>query len=127
MNRTIEGYPTYYGPKTDYHVFIDVCWLNKEYVRDHPGLINASSDMRYLGYRVHKAYRMKPFSFDLDFDGAVPVTTGFVALQVAAYMGFTEIYCLGLDLQGKHFDGTDSGQGMQKEPEFQAKALPLFS
>lgn len=128
MNRTIQGYPTYKGPQPDYYTFIDVCWLNKYYVVSHPKLINCSADIRPLGWRVNRSWRMKPFSLDLFRDGGVPVTTGFMALQTAVYLGFRQIYCLGLDLRldSPHFDGTKSGQGMQGEPKAQEQSIPLL-
>ena len=58
-------------------------------------------------------FRATPFSFDLYRDGFVPPvpgTTGFLALQLAVYLGFRDIYCLGLDLGGAHIDGSAGSQ-----------------
>lgn len=127
MNRTITGYPGYEGPTPTYYCLIDRPWLEKEEVINHPRVLNASTDSRDIGFRITKSWRMKPFSFDLGWDGAVPVTTGYVALQAAVYMGFKRIYCLGLDEGNRdHFDGTKCGSGLQKQPEYMLKAAPLL-
>jgi len=127
MNRTHKGYKTYQGPQPDYLCIVDHAWICNDSlwssIRTHPKIINGSTHFskhcpackgrqdRDVGYRVMRNTRMAPFSFDLGRDGyigPVPGTTGFLALQVAVYMGFTEIYCLGLDMGGLHFDGTKS-------------------
>lgn len=113
MNRTFSGSKSYAGPEPDYLCIVEDLWLRNEHVRKHPGLINGSLDERPIGYRATRSFRMAPFSFDLERDGfvnPVPCTTGHLALQVAVYMGFTTLYCLGLDLTGGHFDGTDGSQ-----------------
>jgi hypothetical protein len=113
MNRTFAGSKSYNGPQPEYLCVADDVWLRNKHVRAHPGLINGTLDPRPLGYRATRSFRMAPFSFDLARDGyvnPVPCTTGHLALQVAAYMGFTDIYCLGLDLGGGHFDGTAGSQ-----------------
>jgi hypothetical protein len=127
MNRTHVGFRGYQGPQPDYLCIVDWAWLHDPSlwttVRTHPRIINGASHSslscplckkrnytdRDIGYRATRHSRMAPFSFDLardGFVGPVPATTGFFALQVAVYMGFTEIFCLGLDLGGTHFDGT---------------------
>ena len=109
INRTHVGRAGYFGPDPDYLCAIDHAWLLDPLVRRHPGLINGSTDNAHVGYRATRSFRMTPFSSDVGRDGFVPFvpgTTGFLALQVAAYMGFSEAWCLGLDLKGKHFDGT---------------------
>lgn len=127
MNRTHTGFYGYHGPQPDYLCIVDWAWLHDrrlwETVRSHPRIINGASHSclscplckkqkiadRDVGYRATRHSRMAPFSFDLARDGyvgPVPCTTGFFALQVAVYMGFTEIFCVGLDLGGPHFDGT---------------------
>lgn len=109
MNRTHVGHPGYEGPEPDYLCAIDFAWIEDERVRKHPGLVNGSTHEDNVGFRATRSFRMTPFSFDMGRDGFVPFvpgTTGFLALQLAVYMGFTEIYCLGLDLHGPHFDGT---------------------
>lgn len=126
MNRTHHGHPTYFGPQPDYLCIVDTNWLNKKSVQEHPGLINGSNDPRPYGYRVPKSQRMRPFSFDLKRDGALAVTTGMLALQVAAYLGFTDIYCLGLDLHGLHFDETKSGNNMLAQERLCVEAAPLL-
>jgi len=129
MNRTFVGHPTWDGPDPDYLCVLDSAWLSRKQVANHPGLINGSRDPRRFGYRAVKSYRMAPFSFDLARDGFVSPTTGHLALQVAVYMGFTHIYCLGLDLRGKHFDGTpgpsNDGQ-MVSQAKMLKEALPLL-
>lgn len=122
MNRTYVGWAGYKGPNPDYYCFIDQPWVVKAIPKLPPTtkILDCSVGGKSVGYRIRKSYRMKPFSLDVWRDGACPVTTGFMAIQIAAYMGFTEIYCLGMDLNMKpHFDGTQSGQGMVG----QAKAI----
>lgn len=109
MNRTYVGHKGYEGPDPDYLCAIDDVWIHEKDVAKHPRLINGSVVKTDLGYRVTRSFRATPFSFDLAHDGYVPLipgTTGFLALQLAAYMGFEEIYCLGLDLGGSHFDNS---------------------
>lgn len=109
MNRTHEGFPGYDGPQPEYLCVVDFSWLDSRKVTSHPGLINGSTDKRELGYRIARSFRMDPVSFDLDRDGyvpPVPCTTGALALQLAPYLGFTELFCLGLDMCGQHFDET---------------------
>jgi hypothetical protein len=123
MNRTHQGYETYQGPQPDYLCIVDTTWLTRKEVREFPKLINGSTDPRNIGYRTTASYRMAPFSFDLWRDGVIPTTTGHLALQVAAYMGFRDLYCLGLDLGGPHYDGTPSGMNMRRQGELCEKAL----
>jgi hypothetical protein len=113
INRTHEGYPTYHGPQPDYLCIVDWVWFDKpkwsESVLKHPRIINGSDHPGDIGYRVVRCPRMSPFSFDLARDGYVgpiPATTGHLALQLATYLGFSEIHCLGWDLKGDHFDGS---------------------
>jgi hypothetical protein len=109
INRTHVGREGYDGPDPDYLCAIDIGWIQDPKVRRHHGLINGSTDKDHVGFRATRSFRMTPFSSDVGRDGFVPFipgTTGFMALQVAVYMGFTEIWCLGLDLRGKHFDGS---------------------
>jgi hypothetical protein len=113
MNRTYVGFKGYEGPETDYLCVVDHDWFDVPEVTKHKGLINGSTHKKNAGYRVTRSIRMAPFSTDLGRDGyvyATPATTGFLALQAAAYMGFTELYCLGLDMTGGHFDGTPGSQ-----------------
>lgn len=108
MNRTHVGFPGYDGPQPDYLCIVDNIWLTKPEVRAHPALINGGHNADHVGYRAARHFRMRPFSFDLWYDGYAPdtpCTTGSLALQLAVYMGFEEIYCLGLDLGGSHFGG----------------------
>jgi hypothetical protein len=128
MNRTYQGWAGYEGPNTDYYCLIDQTWLWKPEVRELPFVINCSLATEPIGYRLVKSVRMSPFSFDLWRDGVVPVNTGYVALQVAVYLGFSELYLFGFDFmrddltqkqyKGKdypHFDGTPSGTGMFRQ------------
>lgn len=146
MNRTHVGYPTYTGPQPEYLCVVDVEWLTNPKLRDgvraHPGLINGSVHKEPLGWRVTRHPRMAPFSFDLQRDGYVgynPCTTGFLALQAAVYLGFTELFCLGLDmggkrfnrkgkriLRGKHFDGSVGSAGYARALIFHRKQAPLL-
>jgi hypothetical protein len=126
MNRTYVGHPTYKGPDTTFLCVMDRPWLYKPEVKAHPGLVNGSSDMQALGYRPPRSWRMRPFSFDLHRDGFVPPTTGHLALQLAVYMGFTDLYCLGLDFGGPHYDGTESGGNMSAQKKLTLEAFPLL-
>lgn len=129
LNRTHRGYKTYSGPQPDYLCVVDNCWIDSEDVRDHPGLINGTLDRREAGYRATKSFRMNPFSFDLQRDGYVPwcpATTGHLAIQVAVYLGFTDIYCLGLDLSGPHYDGTEAGRSIWDTHRFFEKYAPVL-
>lgn len=126
LNRAHHGFPGYTGPDPDYLCVVDTSWLAKDAVREHPGLINGTSDPRPIGWRVPKSFRMAPFSFDVGRDGALPTTTGLLVLQVAAYMGFRDIYCLGLDLGGPHFDGTVSGGNMEAQERYCKRAVPFL-
>ncbi len=42
-------------------------------------------------------------------------------MQFAVYAGFTDLYCLGLDLGGKHYDGTPSGMNMGAQEKMSRK------
>lgn len=113
MNRTHSGFKGYSGPQPDYLCVVDWAWLDLPKLRpgivSHPRVINGSDHREEIGWRVTRHPRMAPFSFDLARDGyagPVPATTGHLALQVAVWMGFTTLYCLGFDLGGGHFDGT---------------------
>ncbi len=112
MNRTHAGFPGYEGPQPDYLCAIDDVWIRTKEVLAHPCLIDGSISGRDNGgYRATRHFRAQPFSFDLARDGyccPVPCTTGHLAMQLAVYMGFTEIFCLGWDMHGGHFDGTRS-------------------
>ncbi len=136
MNRTHRGYETYQGPEPDYLCIVDTSWLNRKAVREFPRLVNATTDPRPIGYRVPASYRVArsgspcakdlsrkgiPFSFDLERDGVIPTTTGWLALQFAVYAGFTDLYCLGLDLGGNHYDGTPSGMNMSAQEKMSRK------
>lgn len=133
LNRTHQGYPTYTGPQPEYLCIVDTDWFEKpawkEAVRAHPGIINGSVHKEPIGYRATRHPRMSPFSFDLDRDGyfgPIPCTTGHLALQVAAYMGFTELYCLGFDLGGNHFDGTSGSRNYGLAYAHHKKQAPLL-
>lgn len=113
MNRTHLGFEGYNGPQPDYLCVIDWAWLDRPKWRrtilTHPCIVNGSDHREEIGYRATRHPRFAPFSFDLERDGyagPIPCSTGHLALQLAAYMGFTEIHCLGWDMGGQHFDGT---------------------
>lgn len=114
MNRTFVGFDGYRGPQPHYYCFVDIAWKATAQRLEQEGasiVVNGSTDNAAVGYRATRSMRMSPFSFDLARDGYVspiPCTTGHLALQLAAYLGFTDIYALGLDMGGPHFDGTRS-------------------
>lgn len=109
MNRTHLGNPDYKGPNPDYLCVVDRVWVQNPHVRKHPCIVNGSIEKDNLGFRATRNFRATPFSRDIGRDGYppfIPGTTGFLALHLAVYLGFTELYCLGLDLTGQHFDGS---------------------
>jgi len=126
MNRTYVGHKTYKGPDTDYLCIMDRSWLSVPQIRNHPGLLNGTSDTRELGVRPPRSWRMNPFSFDLWRDGYVSPTTGHMALQIAIWMGFKDLYCLGLDFGGEHYDGTPSGGNMVAQKKLTIEAAPMI-
>lgn len=114
MNRTHLGWPGYTGPQPNWLCLIDHVWFDIPRMMSaltHPAIVNGGTHKSPIGYRVTKHPRMSPFSFDLARDGYagnIPCTTGYLAIQLAVYMGFTELFCLGLDMGGGHFDGTQA-------------------
>lgn len=138
MNRTHVGYVGvlgngYNGPQPTYYCFYDHPWGRKETVLQHPRVINGSSletdPSKGKFWRATPSYRMFPFSFDLKRDGfapPVPCTTGFLAMQLAVYMGFTTLYLLGLDLGGGHFDGTKASDSMPDAEGHYQKVKPYL-
>jgi hypothetical protein len=117
MNRTHLGHEGYKGPQPDYLCAIDPCWFREgSSLLTHPKIINGGTNKVDTGYRVTRNFRMTPFSLDLWWDGfvpATPCTTGHLAMQFAVYAGFTELFCLGLDFGGGHFDGTKASNHMK--------------
>lgn len=133
INRTHVGFPGYDGPQPDYLCLVDWAWFDKphwrESVLNHPLIVNGSDHAEEIGYRVVRHPRMAPFSFDLARDGyagPVPCTTGHLALQLAAYLGFTDIYCIGLDMGGGHFDGTKSSLHFADAIRYHSRQAPLL-
>lgn len=117
MNRTYVGFQGYTGPECDYLCVVDHEWFLTPEIKSHPGLINGSDHKGDHGYRVTRHWRMSPFSTDLGRDGyppVVPCTTGFLALMLAHYLGFSEVYCLGLDMTGGHFDGSPASRHFER-------------
>lgn len=134
MNRTYAGHKGYIGPQPDYLCIIEECWFLIPEVVSHPGLINGGagplSDGCDKGHRALRSYRGFPFSFDLlsyGFVPSIPGSTGFMALQVAVWMGFTDIYCLGLDLGGDHFDGSKASQHFFDMARIFRRMAPLLA
>lgn len=129
MNRTHAGNKGYDGPQPDYLCVIDEIWFHIQDVLNHPGLINGGVNRVDKGHRATRSFRAAPFSFDLAHDGyvfPVPGTTGFLALQLAVYMGFDQIHCLGLDLNGSHFDGSTGSQHYNWMKRHFARMAPLL-
>ena len=130
INRTHKGNKNYHGPDPNYLCVIDEVWLRVPEIRDHPGLVNGSVHKGNHGFRAARSMRTSPFSFDLGFDGyvcAVPCTTGHLALQLAAFLGFTDLYCLGFDLGGKHFDGSPGeSQHFKMAVNLHKKQVPVL-
>ena len=148
MNRTHQGYPTWHGPQPDYLCIVDWAWFDEperwRSVQRHPRIINGSAHScercptgkqeGYTdldpGWRITRFSRMAPFSFDLERDGYVapiPATTGHLALQIAVWMGFTELYCLGLDMGGPHFDGTRTSIWLRDANRYHMRQAPLLA
>lgn len=133
MNRTHVGFPGYDGPQPDYLCLIDWCWLDlpryRRNVEQHPCIINGSDHREEIGYRVTRHPRMAPFSFDLERDGYVgpiPASTGHLALQLAVFLGFTEIHCIGWDLSGGHFDGTKASVHFADARRYHKRQAPFL-
>lgn len=133
INRTHRGFDGYEGPQPDYLCLVDWYWFDNPKVRDaarsHPAIINGSDHQDNVGWRATRHPRMSPFSFDLERDGyagPVPATTGHLALQVAAWMGFTEIHCLGWDLGGDHFNGTRGSMHFRDAIRYHKRQAPLL-
>lgn len=131
MNRTHVGCPGYEGPQTDYLCIVDKIWFShpqwRNSVRSHPAIINGSEHEEAYGYRTRRNWSVL-FSFDLEkgYGCPIPCTVGHLAIQAAVYMGFTDLYCLGFDLGGEHFDGTRASRGFEeaaKAHQAQAKIL----
>jgi hypothetical protein len=133
MNRTHEGFEGYKGPQTDYLCIVDWAWFDRPLwrrtVMNHPCIINGSDHREEIGYRVVRHPRMSPFSMDIERDGyagPIPCTTGHLALQLAVFLGFTEIHCIGWDLGGKHFDGTNASPWFNDAIRYHARQAPLL-
>jgi hypothetical protein len=131
MNRTHSGFAGYKGPQPDYLCVIDELWIKDRNVLAHPCLIDGSISGRDNGgYRATRHFRGQPFSFDLARDGyccPVPCTTGHLALQLAVWMGFTEIFCLGWDMSGGHFDGTGSSMHFQLAKKYHLSQAQILA
>lgn len=132
MNRTFEGFKGYKGPQPDYLCLVDYLWFQppfREHVLKHPCVVNGSNHPDSIGWRVARSARMRPFSFDLARDGyvgPVPCTTGHLSLQLAVYLGFTELNCFGWDLQGKHFDKTESSRHLKDAMRYHERQKELL-
>lgn len=130
MNRTHDGHKGYDGPQPDYLCVVDDVWTINKNVRAHPCVIDGSTNKDDSGgYRVARNFRAAPFSFDLQLDGyvpPVPCSTGHLALQLAVYAGFTEIYCLGLDMAGGHFDGTKGSLNFNMARKYHEAQAPIL-
>ena len=127
MNRTFLGNPDWHGPDPHYLVVCDPRRPTNPHVAKHPGLINGAASGPDVGIRIGRSTEDTPFSFDL-IRGYVGPTTGFVALQVAVWMGFKEIHCHGLDLKGTHFDwrGDVRQDDMEAQADMTREAIPLL-
>jgi hypothetical protein len=133
MNRTHVGFPGYNGPQPDYLCIVDHLWLDRADwragIEKHPNVINGSTHRANVGYRVARHHRMSPFSLDLARDGYVcpiPCTTGHLALQLAVYLGFDEIHCLGWDMGGPHFDGTHASLNFPDAIAYHTRQAKFF-
>lgn len=120
-NRTFPGFPGYDGPDPDWYCAIDTLWIERGEIRNRRGLVNMSQHHAPIGLRVSKSYRMDPWSFDLARDGVVPVDTGYCAMQVAVYLGFTELLLVGFEGKGGHFDGSGA-PGMRDKTSYMTRA-----
>lgn len=132
MNRTHKGWPGYDGPDPDYLCLVDPDWFigkRAETALRHPAIINGGINNHNIGWRATRHPRMAPFSFDMGRDGyasPVPCTTGHLALQLAVYMGFTEIYCIGWDMGGRHFDDTKGSPNYHLAVAYHRRQAPLL-
>lgn len=125
LNRSFLAYPD-----THYH-----CCMDKRLFELYPALFEKT---RYLfnieGWSTGIPLQLlgsEGFSDDLTDGIYSGYTISYFALQVAQYMGFTEVVYLGLDLanaQGQtHFFGTDFCSRNHEETEFPKMARMLES
>jgi hypothetical protein len=68
------------------------------------------------------AFGSGTFSRDVFADGVVTGLNGvgsvfYAALQVAYTLGYREVFALGLDLSGPHFDGTPASPHVERQNE----------
>lgn len=98
----------------DYHMTLDV----RQYAT-HPRIYQRLNDegrlyvlgpMWPVGVHLKMAPQSVSFSHELQRDGIQPSIDGtgsvaYAALQLAAWMGFTTAFFLGLDLHGPHYHG----------------------
>lgn len=132
MNRTYKGYNEYNGPAVDYYCFIDPTWLKREGIHTSRNVINMSASRPDVGYVIRKSYESEPWSWDLARDGICHPNAGYASMQVAAYLGFTDLYLFGYDYAKpvrdfkigllRHFDNSPAGQGLQVQPQWFGKA-----
>jgi hypothetical protein len=116
LNRSFIAYPdTYYHCVFDHRLFD----LYPEELGKTRLLFTLED--RPLGIPIH-LLGSKGFSWDLSEGIFSGYTISYFALQVAVYMGFTEIYFLGLDLKNKdgftHFFGLDARSKNHETTEY---------
>lgn len=116
LNRSVLVYPeTYYHCVMDQRLFD----LYGELLGRTRQLFTVEG--RPFGIRL-KNLAAEGFSWDLAEGIYTGYTIAYFALQLAVYMGFSEVFYLGLDLrheQGKtHFFGRDEASARHEETEF---------
>lgn len=115
-------------PDTHYH-----CTMDQRLFDEHPDVLRKT---RYLFTLPGRPWGMplpllgaEGFSWDLEQGIYSGYTVSYFALQVAAYMGFKEIFYLGLDLKhdggNTHFFGNDFHSRNHEQSEFPRMAKML--
>ena len=116
LNRSFLVYPD-----THYH-----CTMDQRLFDEYPTELERSRYLftlegRPFGIPLH-LLGSEGFSFDMQQGVYSGYTVSYLALQLAAYMGFKEIFFLGLDLKHApartHFFGWDHRSGSHESTEF---------
>lgn len=124
LNRSVLVYPDTY-----YH-----CVMDQRLFDLYSELLEKTRQIFTVEGRPHgikmKNLSAEGFSWDLEKGIYTGYTIAYVALQLAVYMGFSEVFYLGLDLQHQgrqtHFFGRDENTVNHEDTEF-PKMLKLLT
>jgi len=116
-------------PDTTYH-----CTMDQRLFGEHPDVLRQT---RYLFTLAGRPWGIpiqllgsEGFSWDLEQGIYSGYTVSYFALQVAVYMGFKEIFYLGLDLKHEgsktHFFGNDFHSRTHEQTEFPRMCKMLY-